>query len=313
MEEKKEVFSRNYYNKTDSGLAFMLCNIVPLVLMFVFLFVVMGRGVEMEKVQNELWYLVTTALISQLAFPLVAFILHKVNKIEFSATKISFKLDWKIVLLCVGIAGICFFGLYNFVDVFAYLFEAIGYNFEGASLPLNTPSELVLNLLLLALLPAVFEELIFRGVIFNGLRNTKGKAVAVVVSSLLFALMHGNLAQFVYPFIMGLVFSMIVLRTGNLLYSMIVHFVNNSLVIVFSYVKISFSIGNSLAGIFSGIAIACAVFVVLFFVDKFVFKHKANQNMQEEKKEDNGTNVYMYIGIAIAGIMLLANLLTSFK
>jgi len=35
--------------------------------------------------------------------------------------------------------------------------------------------------------------------------------------------------------------------------------------------------------------------------------------MQEEKKEDNGTNVYMYIGIAIAGIMLLANLLTSFK
>ncbi len=312
MEEKKEVFRRNKYNQNDSGLAFMLCNIVPLVLMFIFLFVVMGRGVDMVKVQNELWYLVVTALLSQLTFPLVALIVHKANKIDFSATKIAFKLDWKVVLLCVGIAFVCFFGLYNFIDVFAYLFEAVGYNFEGVSLPLNTPFELGLNLVLLALLPAIFEELIFRGIIFNGLKNTKGNVFAVVVSSLLFALMHGNLAQFVYPFIMGLIFSMIVLRTGNLLYSMIVHFVNNALVIVFGYLRVGFSIGNSFVGILNGILIAGLAFLVLYFVDKFVFKHQTNERMQEGKEEGNGSNVYMYVGIAIAVITLLANLVTSF-
>lgn len=311
MEEKKEVLKRKLYNKTDSGIAFMLCNIVPLVFMFVFLSGVVAFGGDTEKIQNELWYLVVTALISQLSFPFVTFLIHKVNKIEFSATKISFKLDWKKVLLCVGVAVVCFFGLYNFIDIFAYFFQRIGYVFEGPALPLNTPADLVLNFVLLALLPAIGEELIFRGVIFNGLKNTKGSVIAVVGSSLLFALMHGNLAQFVYPFIMGLVFSIIVLRTGNLVYSVITHFVNNSLVLVFSYANISFSIGNTVLGILLGVVIAAATFGILFVVDKFVFKHKSNE--EQQRIEDNGSSAFMYIGIAIAGIMLLANLFTSFK
>lgn len=311
MEEKKEVFKRKYYNKTDSGIAFMLCNIIPLALMFVVLFAIKWSGQDIKLLQGELWYLVVTALLSQVSFLLVAFLLHKFNKIEFSATKISFKLDWKILLICVGVAVVCFFGLYNFIDIFGYLFQSIGYKFEGASLPLNSPTDLVLNLLLLALLPAIGEELVFRGIIFSGLKSAKGKAFAVVGSSLLFALMHGNLAQFVYPFIMGLVFSMVVLRTGNLLYSMIVHFVNNALVIVFSYVNISLSIGNTILGILLGVVIAAIVFGILFLVDKFVFKHKSKQE-EQEKVEDNGSNVFMYIGIAIAGIMLLSNLVTSF-
>lgn len=83
--------------------------------------------------------------------------------------------------------------------------------------------------------PAVFEELLFRGVILQSLRRF-GDGFAIVVSAILFGMLHGNLVQSPGTFILGLVAGYFVVRTGSLLIGMCFHFINNGMVVALYYV-----------------------------------------------------------------------------
>lgn len=83
--------------------------------------------------------------------------------------------------------------------------------------------------------PAIFEELMFRGVILQSLRRF-GDGFALVVSSILFGLIHGNLIQGPNAMLLGLVIGYFVLRTGSIITGMVIHAVINGLSTVFSYV-----------------------------------------------------------------------------
>lgn len=83
-----------------------------------------------------------------------------------------------------------------------------------------------------AVIAPVVEELIFRGIILHGLRRNYKPFVAVVVSALLFALFHLNPWQFPATFVLGLVLGWIMIRTNNILLSIIGHSINNLLVLL---------------------------------------------------------------------------------
>lgn len=83
-----------------------------------------------------------------------------------------------------------------------------------------------LNFLFLAVLPALCEEFVFRGVMFQGYRR-HGLWKAVLISGLFFGLLHLNFNQFSYGFALGAVFAVLVEATGSLLASMLVHFMIN--------------------------------------------------------------------------------------
>lgn len=84
-------------------------------------------------------------------------------------------------------------------------------------------------LLLLALLPAVCEELTFRGFIFGGLLHQGGALRAIVVSALFFGFTHTLLQQSIAASMMGLVLGLIAWRTGGVVCTIIVHAINNTL------------------------------------------------------------------------------------
>jgi sodium transport system permease protein len=84
-------------------------------------------------------------------------------------------------------------------------------------------------LLLMALLPAVCEELAFRGFIFGGLLRQGGALRAIVVSALFFGFTHPVLQQSMAAALMGLLLGLIAWRTGGVLCTIIVHAINNSL------------------------------------------------------------------------------------
>lgn len=84
-------------------------------------------------------------------------------------------------------------------------------------------------LLLMACLPAVCEELAFRGFIFGGLLRHGGALRAIVVSALFFGFTHTLLQQSIAASLMGLVLGLIAWRTGGVLCTIIVHLINNSL------------------------------------------------------------------------------------
>ena len=73
------------------------------------------------------------------------------------------------------------------------------------------------------LLAPVTEEILMRGFALNGLKRTYGSGTALLVSSLLFALLHFNMVQTLSAFICGLILGILYLRTGSLLCCMLAH------------------------------------------------------------------------------------------
>ena len=84
-------------------------------------------------------------------------------------------------------------------------------------------------LLLMAVLPAICEELAFRGFIFGGLLHKNGALRAIVVSALFFGFTHPVLQQSIAACLMGLMLGLIAWRTGGVLCTILVHAINNTL------------------------------------------------------------------------------------
>jgi sodium transport system permease protein len=84
-------------------------------------------------------------------------------------------------------------------------------------------------LLLFALLPAVCEELAFRGFILNGLATRLGGGSAILVSSLLFAFAHGDAFRVLPTFPLGVILALLATRSGSLYPGMLFHAIHNGL------------------------------------------------------------------------------------
>ena len=74
----------------------------------------------------------------------------------------------------------------------------------------------------------VTEEFFYRGVLISGI-SKRGKAVAVILSSFLFAIAHGSLTIFVMPFVYGIVFALVAIKTKSIVPPIIMHAVCNIL------------------------------------------------------------------------------------
>lgn len=89
----------------------------------------------------------------------------------------------------------------------------------------------LLQLFLIAVLPAVVEEFLFRGLLYHSYRKN-GILGAALLSALVFGLMHLNINQLSYAVIMGAVFALMVEVTGSMYSSMLAHFAVNSYSII---------------------------------------------------------------------------------
>jgi membrane protease YdiL (CAAX protease family) len=93
-------------------------------------------------------------------------------------------------------------------------------------------------LILVGFLAPFAEELLFRGVIYTFLRERWGIWLGVLVSSLIFGLMHGNLAVGVTGFLLGIVAALVFEYSKSLWPAVIVHVINNSLKVSLLYILV---------------------------------------------------------------------------
>jgi membrane protease YdiL (CAAX protease family) len=97
---------------------------------------------------------------------------------------------------------------------------------------------LAFNLFMIALLPALGEELLFRGVAQRLLANWSGNAhVAVWTAAILFSAIHMQFLGFVPRLFMGAALGYLFLWSGNLWYPIIAHFANNAMAVVIVYMQ----------------------------------------------------------------------------
>ena len=93
----------------------------------------------------------------------------------------------------------------------------------------------LISLFLIAVVPSVLEEGVYRGIFYQEYRKVN-PFKAALLSAFLFGLMHGNLNQFSYAFCMGLVLAIVIEATDSILSTMIIHFIINGSSVVLLYV-----------------------------------------------------------------------------
>lgn len=101
---------------------------------------------------------------------------------------------------------------------------------------MKTGGELARAIFVMALIPAIGEELFFRGIIMRLLhQQSKKMGLAVIVSAIFFTVVHGAPANFLSIFIAGVLLALIYIYTGSLWCSIATHFIYNGSQIVLNY------------------------------------------------------------------------------
>ena len=94
-------------------------------------------------------------------------------------------------------------------------------------------------LVLMAVVPCILEETVYRGVFYNEYSKINPWKAALL-SGFLFGLMHGNINQFCYSAVMGVLFALLIEATGSILSTMLIHFWINagSVTLMYLYPKL---------------------------------------------------------------------------
>ncbi len=309
-----------FYNPQDMGIAYICALVAPYVISLLLVLVcqiVISSGVPAESIESSVVYTIFSCLCSPIAFAIVFFAFNKVKKVSFSAAKVKFKIGIVNTVVCFAVALICVFGMQYLIGGIDYVLQLGGYNLTQISLPMDNFGWLVLALILMALLPAIFEELVFRGILLNGLRKGLSDISALFISALMFALMHGSIQQLVYPFALGLVLGWLAMRTGSTFTSMLVHFLNNTIVIIINYFTVrhgldmSVSYTNAWVWVLA-IVVAAVAGVLIYLIERFYFKGKNQdeENDQQTEKQQSKTGfknmpISFWVSIGVAVIIFI--------
>ena len=89
-----------------------------------------------------------------------------------------------------------------------------------------------LIVLVMAVMPAVGEELFFRGFVFGSLKHKYHARVSIIVSALIFGVFHMSIVKVLPTAMLGACFAYITWKSGSIYISMLLHFVNNLLSVI---------------------------------------------------------------------------------
>ncbi len=220
------------------------------------------------------------------------------------------------VLVIVAGLGICFAGniVTNFfvTSMSSLGFEFYSYNY-ALTAPVNLPQnafEFICMMVHTAVLPAVFEEFAFRGVIMQPLRKY-GDYFAITVSAVAFGLIHGNMTQMPFAIIAGIVLGYSSIVTGSMWTGVIIHFFNNFLSLLNSFARESLSEAGVM--LFSLITVYGTIIVGAAALGMYVYKNPhflrlRRGNYGKHKKSRLLLTVLLVPSMTIALIWMLSAL-----
>ncbi len=114
--------------------------------------------------------------------------------------------------------------------------EAIYTKAFEVMLQMNNVGDLILNIFMMALLPAIAEELFFRASLQKIILRWSNKPwLAIAASSLVFALLHGTFLKFIPILLLGVMLGFLYHITKNIVYNIFIHFMNNALAVLAIY------------------------------------------------------------------------------
>lgn len=159
-----------------------------------------------------------------LGYPLILFLFKKIplqisgepKKMKFGSLLAAFFMTYALTYVC------------NFIGEFliSIVEDLKGEEVENVLNNLLSQISPLTTMVVAVILAPIFEELLFRKAIID--RTAKyGEGIAILFSGFMFGLFHGNFSQFAYAMFLGVFFGFIYIKTKNIMYPIILHFLTN--------------------------------------------------------------------------------------
>lgn len=187
------------------------------------------------------------------------------------------KNNLRTAAVCVVIAFVCLFGYLMLQNLSAELFIRWGWETRDTNTDVFA-NGFWMTLLVLAVLVPLFEELVFRLACCKLLQLTKMPTWCVIgISAVLFMIYHWSWSQIVYQLLMGIWLAWIFIKTHQLGWTMLIHFINNAFVLTYTYLTgtgddvFNLNAGNIILSV--GLAVVTTV-AVTFLIQKGIPKYE---------------------------------------
>ncbi|MPM61842.1 hypothetical protein SDC9_108705 [bioreactor metagenome] len=142
---------------------------------------------------------------------------------------------------------------------------------------------LLLNICLVAVMPAICEELFFRGFILTSFKhNNKSYKGAIIASGILFGMMHMDFIRIIPTSILGMSFAYAVCKTNSIGVSMFMHFINNGFAVVVSHISSKMFDNIEMTKVtylqFNQLLVFIALSIIFISIAVFLFKENRTLN-----------------------------------
>lgn len=214
-----ETSTKQTYSKI--GFSFSLGYLAYMVITYVIIFIALKVNKDLLSVNTVM--MITYIVFLFIMYPLIYFLIK-----NLSTTKIEKKnMGIGTFLACFPITILFFFGA-NLIGTYinTTLGQITGQGKVDPMADILVSLSPIFKIIIVSILAPVFEELFFRKLLID--RTVKyGELQAILLSGVMFGLFHANFAQFAYAFALGVLFAFIYVKTGNIIYTIILHLTVN--------------------------------------------------------------------------------------
>lgn len=153
----------------------------------------------------------------------------------------------------------------------------------------------LVSLLAICLVPAIVEELFFRGVLQQILLTWSRRSpwLAILIASIVFSLLHGHMAGFLSRTLLGFLLGLVFFVSGNLWLSILLHFINNALAVTLSFLHHSGRISTDFNSIQQPdfVGIICLLLSVVGMYYLFIIRKPFEYvTLQDDAESNNNVN-----------------------
>jgi membrane protease YdiL (CAAX protease family) len=187
---------------------------------------------------GKMWLILLATQILFLIVPLVIYLI--VTKKSVVSTLRLKKIRLKNLPSIIGVALL----IYPIAAFLGFVTDLFFHNNVGDVLSKMNSLPLWAFVLIIALTPAICEEMTMRGIVLSGY-NKMGINGAAVITGFLFAVLHMNPPQFLYTFALGVIFAYLVRITNSIFSSMICHFAFNGISACATWFQLKHGVKNT--------------------------------------------------------------------
>ena len=277
MSNKKYSLTGSLVSLLKCGAYFGVYYAINLALSVVWLAVMMIKNPEADQTELINSVAIPLTLLCNAIFLLVVAVFYDCMKVRrsFGERICASPLNLKAMpfILCLGVTAMftvnLVIGLIPFPESWLKMLE------ENSDM--ITSSSMLMQVVCVGIVGPVAEEVLFRGLMLTALKKNMPSWIAIIISSVIFGIMHGNPIGIIYATAMGILMGWIFHRTGSILASCIFHIVYNTVSLFAGYIS------ETALGLIT--VISLGIFIVCIIALAIIPPAKKNEESQNHNDE----------------------------